>query len=163
MAFDIYISNIFRSYILHNGFLIKPKNSTLLISSHEPSPLMKQGTNMMYGCKEPHDAWMGIISIDRYQPCLPHPLWSFNNPSNNNVKYRICDISYMWYLTLQNAYAINRIRNTFSRTLALCLGSGYFEHTINNAYAILICTSEVRFWFPKWHQKVEPTSCEHPL
>ena len=101
MAFDIYISNIFRSYILHNGFLIKPKNSTLLISSHEPSPLMKQGTNMMYGCKEPHDAWMGIISIDRYQPCLPHPLWSFNNPSNNKLKYRICDMQH-----LQNAYAI---------------------------------------------------------
>ena len=125
-----------------------------------------------------HDAWMGIISMDRYQPCLPHPLWSFNNPSNNNVKYRICDISHLryiayafckcWishmrYLTLQNAYTIYRIRDTFSRTLALGLGSGYSERTINNAYAFLICTSKVCFWFPKWHQKVEPTSWERPI
>ena len=51
----------------------------------------------------------------------------------------------MQYLTLQNAYVIYRIRNTFSLTLALCLGSGYLERTINNAYAFLICTSEVRF------------------
>ena len=50
-----------------------------------------------------HDAWMGIISMDRYQPCLPHPLSSFNNPSNNNVKYRICDIQH-----LHNAYVIYR-------------------------------------------------------
>ena len=76
-----------------------------------------------------------------------------------NVAYRICDIPHMRYLTLQHAYAIYRIRDTFSRTLALCLGSGYSERTINNAYAFFICTSEVRFWFPKWHQKVEPTSC----
>ena len=54
------------------------------------------------------------------------------------------------------------MRYTFPRTLALCLGSGYSERTINNAYAFLICTSEVRFWFPKWHQRVEPTSCERP-
>ena len=73
-----------------------------------------------------------------------------------------CCISHMQYLTLQNAYAIYRIRDTFSRTLALCLGLGYSERTINNAYAFLICTSEVHFWFPKWHQKVEPTSCERP-
>ena len=92
-----------------------------------------------------HDAWMGIISMDRYQPCLPHPLRSFNNLSNNNVKYRIWDISHMQYLTLQNAYAIYRIRDMFSQTLALCLGSGYSERTINNAYAFLICTSEVHF------------------
>ena len=68
----------------------------------------------------------------------------------------------MKYLTLQNAYAIYRIRDTFSRTLALCLGLGYSERTINNAYAFLICTSEVHFLFPKWHQKVEPTSCDRP-
>ena len=69
-----------------------------------------------------------------------------------NVAYCISDISHMWYLILQNAYVIYPIRDTFSRTLALCLGSGYSERTINNAYAFLICTSEVRFWFPKWNQ-----------
>ena len=62
-----------------------------------------------------------------------------------NVAYRISDISHMRYLTLQNAYAIYRIRDTFSRTLALCLGSGYSKRTINNAYVFLICTSEVCF------------------
>ena len=62
-----------------------------------------------------------------------------------NVVHRISDISHMRYLTLQNAYAIYRIRDTFSRGLALCLGSGYSERTINNTYAFLICTSEVRF------------------
>ena len=50
----------------------------------------------------------------------------------------ICDISHMLYLTLQNAYAIYRIHDTFSRTLALCLGSGYSERTINNAYAFAL-------------------------
>ena len=56
-----------------------------------------------------------------------------------------CCISQMPYLTLQNAYAIYCICDTFSRTLALCLGLGYSECTINNAYAFFICTSEVRF------------------
>ena len=65
------------------------------------------------------------------------------------IRKRECDILDMRYI--------------FPRTLALCLGSGYSERTINNAYAFLIYTSEVRFWFPKWHQKVEPTSCERPL
>ena len=56
-----------------------------------------------------------------------------------------CCISHMGYLTLQNAYVIYLIRDMFSRTLALCLGSCYSKRTINNAYAFLICTSEVRF------------------
>ena len=80
-----------------------------------------------------------------------------------NVAYHISDISHMRYLTLQNAYAIYHIRDTFSWTLALCLGLSYSERIINNAYAFLICTSEVGFWFPKWHQKVEPTSCDRPI
>ena len=67
-----------------------------------------------------------------------------------NVKYRI-------YLTFRK-----RICDTSLRTLALCLGSGYSKRTINNAYAFLICTSEVRFLFPKWHKNVEPTLCERP-
>ena len=81
-------------------------------------------------------------------------------------------ISHMRFVMLHIAYAIFNItkcecnisdmRYRFPRTLTLCLGSGYFERTINNAYAFLIYTSEVRFWFPKWHQKVEPTSCELP-
>ena len=124
-----------------------------------------------------HDSWMGIISMDRYQPCLPHPLWSFNNPSNNNVKYCICDMQHLqnayviYHICdmqhLQNSYAIYRtcdilhmhfvnvayhICDTFSRTLALCLGSVYSERTINNAYAFSIYTLEVRFRFLKWNQ-----------
>ena len=73
-----------------------------------------------------------------------------------------CCISHRWYI----AYAIFNITtcicDTFPRTLALCLGSVYSERTINNASAFLICTSEVCFWFSKWHQKVEPTSCNCP-
>ena len=53
---------------------------------------------------------------------------------------------------LNIAYAIYRICDTSLWTLALCLGSGYSKRTINNAYAFLICTSEVRFCFLKWNQ-----------
>ena len=75
--------------------------------------------------------------------------------SNHHLHKRMCDIQH-----LQNAYALYhtcdilylrfvnvkyRIRDTILQTLALCLGSGYSKHTINNAYAFLICTSEVRF------------------
>ena len=79
-----------------------------------------------------------------------------------NVAYRIGDIQHMQYLTLHNAYAIYSIRDTFSRTLSLCLVSGYSECTISNTYAFLICTSEVSFLFHEWHQKVEPTSYDRP-
>ena len=102
------------------------------------------------------------ISQVRYSTFTKH-ICDISHMRFINVAYRKCDISHMRYLTLQNAYAIYRIHDTFSRTLALCLGFDYSKRTINNAYAFLICTSEVHFWFPKWHQKVEPTSCDHPV
>ena len=50
----------------------------------------------------------------------------------------------MRYLTLQKHECdISDMRYRFPQTLALCLGSGYPERAINNAYAFLICTSEV--------------------
>ena len=62
-----------------------------------------------------------------------------------NISYRTCDISHMRYLTLQKRECdILDMRYRFPQTLALCLGPGYPERAINNAYAFLICTSEVR-------------------
>ena len=63
-----------------------------------------------------------------------------------SFQYHICDISLMKYLNF-----IKRICDTSLWTLALCLGLGYSERTINNAYAFSIYTSGVRFWFLKWH------------
>ena len=124
MAFDLYILNMFRSYILQNGLFIKPKKSTLLISSHELSPLMKQdwsmkqGTNMMHGWVSL--VWIGInhvFHIDYDHLTISHMQYS-------TFTQCICDISHLRYiayvfckcwishmrcLTLQNAYAIYRI------------------------------------------------------
>ena len=62
-----------------------------------------------------------------------------------------CCISHKRYITYAIFKITTRICDTFPRTLALCLGSSYSERTINNAYAFLICTLEVHFWFLKWH------------
>ena len=100
----------------------------------------------------------GICVLEIYISHMRYIAYAFCN-----ISYRICDISHMRYLTLQKRECdISDMRYRFPQTLALCLGSGYLERTINNAYAFLICTSKVRSWFPKWHQKVEPTSCERP-
>ena len=47
-----------------------------------------------------------------------------------SFQYRICDISLIHFVNVKY-----RIWDTSSWTLALCLGLGYSERTINNAYA----------------------------
>ena len=54
-------------------------------------------------------------------------------------------IAYAIFKITKREYDISDMRYRFPRTLALCLGSGYSERAINNAYAFLIYTSEVRF------------------
>ena len=63
-----------------------------------------------------------------------------------SVLFFLFSISHVWYVPFTE-----HICDTFLLTLALCLGSSYSEHTINNAYAFSIYTLKVRFWFLKWH------------
>ena len=66
------------------------------------------------------------------------------------VIYFICAISHLQYIShMRYLTFTERICDTSLLTLALCLGLGYSERTINNAYAFLIYTSEVCFRFLK--------------
>ena len=74
--------------------------------------------------------------------------------------YRLCGLSLSRNVTVQMRNEDRGlcffsfpycICDTSLLTLALCLGSGYSKHTINNAYVFSIYTLEVCFRFLKWH------------